>query len=314
MNPMKKSRLAGLLVVFTLLFGLTGCGDEAPEVDENLLLQEAWYNLANSSSVRYEIVFDAEVLDQGAEYVVDLDASGAYSAINPEQEGTEMNVVLKADSPDGGYRFDFAMKEVGESLYVKLLDLPSVPNMPTEVFAEFTDTWWQLDGAQSSDLGMDLGGLSDFGLGYEDLGEKEKEVRDLILTSHFFKDIQFDGDATVKGKDAYSYKVVFDVEGVRSYLESAYEILGEEFTPEDKTTVDGFASSLAGFVGSVWIDVDSTTIVKMAGPFESETGMKGDFEITVFDINQPFAVKEPVDFEVFDLAMFFGAFIESTDF
>jgi hypothetical protein len=311
---MKSLRIVSLLAVFALAFGLTGCGDEAPEVDENLLLQESLFNLSNAGSLRYEIDFDADVLDEGEEYLVEVDASGAYSGLDPENRGTELNVVLKADSPDGKYRFDFSLKEVSGLLYLKLLDLPSVPNMPIEMFADFTDTWWQLEGAQSSDLGLNLTGTGGFGVAYEELSETEKQIRDLILTSKFFKDIEFKGNESVKGNDAYHYSLAFDADAINAYTEQAYQIRGEEITPEDRTAIEEFATSIQGFVGDVWVDADTTTLVKIAGPFDSAEGMKGEFEVAMFDINQPFAVKGPVDFEIFDLAMFFGAFVESGGF
>ncbi|MBT3864565.1 hypothetical protein HOE67_02015 [Candidatus Peregrinibacteria bacterium] len=307
-----KKFIIGLVVLSTMF--LVGCSEEDPVLDSAKLLQEGVYNLMGVSSLRYEVDLNFDMTDTltKEEVVAEMDVNGSFSSMDDGSRGSEINMVAKINSVDGDYRFDVALKQVEAFLYLKLLDVPTVPDMPVELFASLVDTWWQIEGASTEDLGLGVEGFGDFGIPYEDLTEEGKAARDLILESNFFTGFEFKGAEELKGNEAYLYTVGLDTDGIYDYALKSKELKGEEFTPEEKEKMTASLAAMKDDVFDVWIDVNTSTIAGFAGTFiVSEEGslVEGGMDLALYDINQPFQVKAPVDYEVFDLGMFFGAFM-----
>jgi len=301
----------GLLVGLSLTFTLTACGETAPEVDEGKLLQQGVYNLLNSGSMRFSVVVEGEVAEAATTPFADVSmtANGAFSSLEEDESGVEVNVVFVADSDEGEYEVDVAVKVLEEKLYLKLLGSPIMPDLPAGLFDEMVGVWWMIDGPPTDGFGLSVPGFEDFAKGYDDVDEIAQAARDLLLDYSFFKDISFDGSEDVEGMDTYRYSVAFDTDQISEFAYAKRALSGAEMTPEEKTSLEEFLASVSEFTGYVWVDKSSETLVRVGGPSFGLADLSGEIEVTFYDIDQPFSVKAPVDYEVFDLGVFLGAFV-----
>lgn len=312
---MKKALL--LCSVFATYL-LSGCGATPPAEDPAKILQTALYNLVNATSFRYEVVIDSKSVtnsDDGSKSSLEVDLSGAFSGgTDGNDRGSELNVVAKASAKDGDYRFDFAMKDLGDFLYVKLLDVPTIPDVSTELMATVVDKWWQIDMKEAGGTGFSMPSADGLGVSYDKLSKEGKAGRDLIQTSNFFKNIEFQGEEDVKGEVAYKYSVAIDTAGIEKYSASLVEITGGEMTPENKDALRKLMVGFEKFTGDVYVYKSTLDFAKIEGTVDASVAsenLSGDsgLAITFYDVNKPFAVKAPVDYEKFNLAQFIGAYL-----
>ena len=313
-----KRSLAGfvsvsMITVFSV-FGLTGCGEEDPVEDSSAYLQQAVYNLFGTESLRVEATFDMDLNDssRGMNLGADVDVTGAYSFLDPDDLGAEITLVAKInDSTQGDFRFDVSLKNAEESLFVKLLDIPEIPNFPSAFLTTVVGPWWQIESGGAAG-GFATGG---FGTPADQLVGAEREGRELVLASKFFKEIKFEGSESVNGYNAHRYNVQLDEAGLYAYMEAGAKINGVEMTEDVSYGLLGLAS-VFGFEGDLWVDGMSGTVVKVDGELElsgadTDEISTVEFVADLYDLNMPFSVEPPVDYEVFDLGAFFGAFLES---
>ena len=314
MFSLKRSLVGIVLLSLISVFGLTGCGEDDPVEDSSVYLQQAFYNLLGTESIRFESTFDMDLRDsfKGMDLGADIDATGAYSFLDSDNMGNELTLVAKInDSTQGDFRFDVSMKNAGDSFYLKLLDTPEIPNFPTAFLTTVVGPWWQIE---SEGLG---GGFAIEGIGTsaDKLVGADREERDLVLSSKFFRDIKFEGSESVNGYETHKYSVMLDEQGLYDYMEASAKIKGREVDENFKFGLFGLAS-VFGFEGDLWVESMSSTIVKVEGEIElseSDTDEIStvEFDLDLYDLNMPFSVEPPVDYKVFDLGAFFGAFLES---
>lgn len=311
MNVKKVIAFVSALAIFSSVF-LTGCGDEAPEGDSSKLIQQSIYNLIKATSMRYDVELDMNATQDSSDYTFDISLSGSMSKMK-SSSGEEMTLVAKVASPEGDYRFDFALKNIGDFLYVQLLDKPTIPNISPELFNDFVNKWWQIDSGETSGFGVNMPAQDIFTSNYTDLDPSSQRVIDSINDARFFKDVEFVGNDEINGVPAYEYTVKADPEGIRKFIEQRYELQKQEITPEDKTNLDQFITSIEKFGCNVWVDSKDSVLLQVSGDFAStEAKYNGDFTLTFSDINKPFTVKAPVDYEKFDIGKFFGAFMNAS--
>lgn len=303
-------------VVIASSFAFTGCKKESPVADPSALLQQSIYNLFEVSSLRYAAVLTADGSSGsiGGEVSADFNLSGAFNHTAEKKSNFELNAVadLKSGS-DKEYKVDFYMKEVEDKVYVQLLDAPSVPGLASEGFKDFVGPWWQIDTTQLGSMGENLGTLDTLGAQEAELDENGKKMRQLLLDSEFFSNIEYQKTENVDGSPAYVFFVTVNKQGVANYLKESAKIQGQ--TPTEQEEQDLLTGlSIMDFEGDVYVDVAASVLVKVDGEFvitDPNTGDKGylDVDISVSDLNKPFEIKAPVDFQVFDLGGFLGAFL-----
>jgi hypothetical protein len=315
MKNVKKSVIGLVLMGLLSVFILNGCGEKAPDLDASKLIQQSIYNLEDVSSLRFASDLTAKITASGRESQLELSVNGGSSNVDPKKIGDEVSLVVKMDDPE--YRFDVALKDTGGYFYIRLLDLPAIPNFPAESLADLVGVWWQIDTKQLKDLGTDLGGVSGLsdavGTPSAQLDEEGKQSRQLILDSKFFKDIEFDKTEDINGKPAYKYDVVLDKVGLADYLKKVSEINGTKDASND-AKLDTLLKSM-DFTGSVWVDKATSILVKIDGSITfpgadpAAMGLKDvELELAFSDLNQPFYIEAPQDYKVFDLSAFFKAF------
>jgi len=306
-----------LCVVVTVSSSVfTGCKKEGPVADPSAFLQQSIYNLLEVSSLRYvaELSTDGSGANVGGSVSADFVVSGAFSHTSEKKSSFEMTTVANAKDNDGKkYRFDFSMKKVSDKVYFQLLEIPTVPGLATDGFKDFVGSWWQIDTTQLGGMTDGLGTLDSFGVAEADLDENSKKLRQLLLTSKFFDDIEYEGTDEVGGSPAYVYSVALDRDGLVEYLKEFAAINGQAPTEQEEADLAAGLSVLK-FEGDVYVDVASSVLVKVDGEFvftSPDTKDKGviDLDFSVSDLNKPFEIKEPIDFKVFDLGAFFGAFL-----
>jgi len=306
MNKNLKSFLVTGLMVVLVMVGLSGCSEEDPVSDSSAFLQKSIFNLLGAESLRFDAELEAVLSgDNGLDAVVSL--TGAYSYLDPEQEGVDVNVLAKVeDSAGDDYRFDVYLRDTEEGAFVRLLALPEIPNFPVALFADLVGPWWKLEagGEESSAAGYVRGIV---GTPVEDLEGVDRQKREELLVAEFFSGIEFEGTDVVGDYEAYKYKVQLNPAGFLAYQERCAELSGSDFIQ----TFDSLS-----FDGDVWVDPLSGVLTKVEGEAYGRDVITGnavevDISVTISDINMPFMVDTPLEYEVFDLASFFGAFFES---
>lgn len=313
-NFIKVSVLA--LAVAVSLFVFVGCEKESPVADPSALLQQSIYNLFEVSSLRYDAVLAADVSSAsvGGSVSADFNLNGAFNHTAEKKSNFEMNAVagLK-DDKDQEYKMDFSMREINDKVYVQLLEAPLIPGLASEGFKDFVGPWWQIDTTQLGAMGENLGTLDTLGAPESELDESGKKLRQLLLTSKFFDDIEYQGTENVDGSPAYVFDVSLDKEGIVGYLKGVAEIGGQASTKEEEMDLAA-GLSVIDFDGEVYVDIAASVLVKVDGGFvfvDPNSGKKSivDTDFSVSALNKPFEIKEPTDFKVFDLGAFLGAFL-----
>lgn len=313
-NFIKVSVLAGF--VFISLFAFTGCKEEGPVADPSTLLQQSIYNLFEVSSLRYaaELTADVSSASVGGSISADFNLNGALNHTAEKKSNFEMTAVANLKDKDKQeYRIDFSMKEVDDKVYVQLLEAPSIPGLATDGFKDFVGPSWQIDTTQLGAMGDNLGTLDTLGAPESELDEGGKKMRQLLLTSKFFDDIEYKGTEDVSGSPAYVYDVSLDRDGIVKYLKSVAEIKGQTPTKDEEMDL-ALGLSAISFDGEIYVDIAASVLVKVDGEFvmtAPDTGEKStiDTDFSVSDLNKPFEIKAPTDFKVFDLGAFLGAFL-----
>lgn len=327
-------------VVFVAGF-LVGCGQEDPVSNSSAFLQKSIYNFLSVKSLRYDLGFELSKEGEGGD--VDAGVNGSFSSSDPENKGLDINLIADITDITGTeYKIDMSARSIGEDFYVRLSDLPAIPNFPVEVFSKLVGPWWKIDAGQlagdmsglgmpsaSADEELAVGGSLELATPVASADEElaslasardanasaNAQMKELVLTSKFFKDIEFDGTEKVNGYDAYCYDVQLDADGMAEFMGKSAEIKGEPIGQQFGLGLFSL-SDVVNFEGSVWVDSVSETLVKADGiVFMTDPKTKEVVEIEVAvsfsDLNMPFSVEAPVDYEVFDLAVFFGEFFQS---
>lgn len=295
-----------------LVFGMTGCSEEDPVSDSGAFLQKAVFNLLGTESLRFEADIDFHQSGGGGGSF-EAGINGAYSYLDPEKEGVDLNIVAKIEDYTGDtYRFDVYLRDTEEGSFVKLLDLPEISNFPVALLADLVGPWWKLEAGGEGAEGVAGGFVKGiFGTPVEELEGAERQKRELILVSEFFGDIEFEGTESVGDYDAYRYSVGFNPGGISEYSNACAEIDGLG----GSAGIFSVFESL-NFDGDLWVDPVTGVLVGIDGKIygvdpDSGEEIEAEVEITVSDVNMPFTVDAPLEYEIFDLAAFFGAFFES---
>ncbi|MBT3704503.1 hypothetical protein HOG17_01855 [Candidatus Peregrinibacteria bacterium] len=313
MNKNRKSLFVSGLIVVLVLVGLSGCGEEDPVSDSSAFLQKSVFNLFGAESLRFESDLAISQSGNGGGEV-EASLNGSYSYYDSENEGIEINVVAKIEAAGENYRADVYLRETEDGAFVRLLDMPEIPNFPVALFSDLVGPWWKLEsGTEESMAAGYVKGI--VGTPVEDLDPLDRQKREELLVAEFFTGINFEGTETVGEYEAYRYSVELNPAGILAYQKKCAELSGEEF---DSDYASGFMNLFGSinFDGDVWVDPLSGALVKIDGDafardVASGDEIEADIEIVVSNINKPFTVDTPLEYEVFDLAAFFGAFFES---
>lgn len=298
-----------------MLLSFTACGSEEPIADSSKFLQESVYNLYNLKSFKYtaDVKADIEEAETKNKANADITLNGAVSGQDATKVGSEFTVVAKLGDTSGEYRFDFSAKLFTADVYLKLLALPSIPNFPVDGLKGLVGKWWKINASDLSNIGA-VKKLDGMGVAYDKLDEKGKKRRDLILTSKFFDEIEYDGTESLNGLNVYKYNFVVDGDGVYKY---AYELAKLDGQEKDVGLQDIKALlDTTFFSGTVWIDSVSKTVVKFDLALNEKKSKSAQFTsmdvtLVLSDMNKPFNVETPTDFEIFDLGQFLGSFLGS---
>jgi hypothetical protein len=303
-------------VVVASSFAFTGCKKESPVADPSALLQQSIYNLFEVSSLRYAATLglDTPVAATGGDVSADVNVSGAFNHTDKKKSNFDMTVVADAQDEKGEqYKFDFSMKSVNEKVYIQLLEAPTIPGLAADGFKDFVGPWWQIDTTQLGGMGESLNSLDTLGAAESELSETDKKTRQLILTSEFFSNIEYEETKDVGGSPAYVFSVNLNKDGLLKFFKGLAEINGQTPTQQEENDLMG-GLSMFDFDGNISVDVAASVLVGVDGKIivtDPTTSESGDInvELSVSDLNKPFEIKEPTDFKVFDLGAFFGAFL-----
>ena len=123
-------------------------------------------------SLRYDVGFELSKENEGGN--VDAGITGSFSNNDSEKKGLDINIIADIVDINGTeYRIDMSARSIGEDFYVRLSDLPAIPNFPVELFSKLVGPWWKLDVGQ---LAGSMGGLG------ASPASASKQVKELILT------------------------------------------------------------------------------------------------------------------------------------
>jgi hypothetical protein len=151
--------------------------------------------------------------------------------------------------------------------------------------------------------------------GEQNLTPEQKQIKDLIQTTKFFKDVKYVDDQQVGTESSAHYTAALDKDAFVAFVEKAAEIQGQKMTDTEKTDlVNGL--NMVDFNGDMYIGktsgslnrVKGTLTIKQNAQTPAPTGTVS-LDLSVTDLNKPVTVEVPKDAQPLpqDLLSGFGA-------
>ncbi|MDA1060183.1 MAG: hypothetical protein O3B47_00115 [bacterium] len=289
------------LAVATLL---TACGSGGgPEKSPEDVVSEGISNLIDVNSAEYamstDITFNLAEPEPGlpfTEFLLDLGISGAYD--NTDRENPEFSFKINGNGTiDDGEEEGLAgeVRMTGGNVYFMVSSLTSFQDQIPVAFVEpYFNKWFFAEiPAEFTEILQAYSGEDD-----SELSEQEKQMKDLVKNSSFFKDVKYNGTGNVGGVNSYRYEVDLDPNGIVEYTKGVNEINGlATLSESDESELRDVLVGM-GFDGEVWIGIDDRTIRKFAGNLEvedledSEGSLDLEFSYELSNLN------EDVDLEI----------------
>lgn len=308
----------GVLALATLTI-LTGCTWFGAK--DNTAAKEAVRTaISNSFKVKsesYDVLLDGSVTPakdakaQFQEAKGNADFSGVYDTRVKENP----KFTLKADvkgTIDGGKEQSVAgeMRLSDKNFYfsVSKFSVDGVPDIYKAAITQFMNKWWVIALPPES-----FASLSNSSVDDKDLTPQQKQIRDLIAKTDFFKNITDEGADKVGDVTAEKYSVELDKVALKNYVTEVAKINGQTTQQTDLDQFDKLMA-LVDFKGNVWVSGDDKMLRKAEGQLVISAGVEtGNMAMnlkaayTVGDLNKDVKVEVPAGAEKFDLNKMLGA-------
>lgn len=303
-------KLSYLLISVMAIMSFSGCSllgsTEPPTGDASELVKEAFNKLYDVKTYKYEASFSGTINAAGE--AVDMDFG--FSGVQDNSDATKPKFSLALDGSGSFAEFkDQAVKaEVrldGENLYVVLNELSDFNGqVPAELVSSFMNTWYKIPVPADAFEQYAMISVADD----ENLTPEEKEVKELLENTVFFKDIKF-----VENKGGrFVYEGVLDKEAFIDFALKVAEIGGEAVSDSEKADLEKMVGSF-DLVGQIGIDEKSGVLTMLNGTFTfnvEEGGEKVEanmsFESSISDVDKPVTIEVPADSTDFDPMMLLG--------
>ncbi len=304
----------GALVLTTLTI-FVGCGPKNDKAAQDAV-HTAMVNTSKVKSESYELLLDGKVTaekDSTAQFKV-LDGTLGFGGVFDMRTKENPKFTLKVDAKgtmDGGKEQAVGgeMLLANKNFYFSInkVAVDGIPDLYKTAVDQFMNKWWSLDLPAES-----LASLSANSGDEKDMTPEQKQLKELMDKTQFFKNVKDKGADKVGEVAAQKYSVELDKEAFKVYLAESAKITGQDAKTADLAQVDKMMA-LVEFKGDVWISKDDQMLRKMDGKVTVAAGAETDniamdFQITytVDNLNKDVKVEVPAKSEKFDLSKMLG--------
>lgn len=304
----------GALVLATLTI-LVGCGPKNDKAAQEAV-QKAMVNSSKVKSESYDLTLKGKVTaakDSTAQFK-ELDGSMGFSGVVDMRKKEDPKFTLKIDAKgtvDGGKEQAVGgeMILVNKSLYFSInkLAVDGIPDLYKAAVDQFMNKWWSVVLPPES-----FDKLTASAGDEKDMTPEQKQIKELMEKTQFFKNVKDKGADKVGSVDAQKYSVELDKEAFKTYLNEVSKITGQATKSEDMAQIDKLMA-LVEFKGNVWVSKDDQmlrkvegTVVIAAGTETNNLAMNFQTSYTVDNLNKDVKVDAPAKSEKFDLSKMLG--------
>ncbi len=304
MKKEKLSLISGVLGVSLLLAACQPAPISLEGKDPGEALQEGIKKLSDIDSYSYDVTINGDL--KGPEgmppAVVEFDLSidGGIDLSDPMD--LRMTLMLAggfmADADGADAKIDFRLNS--DSLFVNVMELTGQGSavIPDEMKQEIVGKWWSLpippEALQELAASLPQGGD-------ENLTEEQKQVKELVENTQFFKDVKMVGAEKVNGEDSTKFTAILDKDAFADFVVKAAEIEGTTVSEDDLAEVkEGL--ELIEFGGDMYISNSSGILnrVKATLTFKEDTETAEQnptgtvtFDFSISDVNKEVSVDAP---------------------
>lgn len=304
----------GALVLATLTI-LVGCGPKNDKAAQEAV-QKAMVNSSKVKSESYDLTLKGKVTaakDSTAQFK-ELDGSMGFSGVVDMRKKEDPKFTLKIDAKgtvDGGKEQAVGgeMILVNKSLYFSInkVAVDGIPDLYKAAVDQFMNKWWSVVLPPES-----FDKLTASAGDEKDMTPEQKQIKELMEKTQFFKNVKDKGADKVGSVDAQKYSVELDKEAFKTYLNEVSKITGQATKSEDMAQIDKLMA-LVEFKGNVWVSKDDQmlrklegTVVIAAGTETNNLAMNFQTSYTVDNLNKDVKVDAPAKSEKFDLSKMLG--------
>lgn len=304
----------GALVLATLTI-LVGCGPKNDKAAQDAV-HTAMINTSKVKSESYDLTLKGKVTaakDSTAQFK-ELNGSLGFSGVFDMKTKEDPKFTLKIDAKgtiDGGKEQAVAgeMLLASKNFYFSInkVSVDGIPDLYKAAVDQFMNKWWSVALPPESFAKLTASAGDD-----KDMTPEQKQIKELMEKTQFFKNVSDKGADKVGSVDAEKYSVELDKEAFRTYLTEVSKITGQATKSEDMAQFDKLMA-LVEFKGNVWVSKDDQmlrkvegTVVIAAGAETNNLAMNFETSYTVDNLNKEVKVEAPAKSEKFDLSKALG--------
>jgi len=298
------SILAGLLV----LFAFSGCslfgGQDFDKPAEEVVQQALANFYYTTDSAKFDLSVKGD-MDAGGKYTLDVNATG--SADFKDATKPLMDVVLKGTgSMEGGtnQEFEVQMKTDPQTLFFYIKKLSDFDGaLPGEMTEPYKNKWWKMTVPPGTVDTTALDSRKE-----TNMTEEEKKMKELLMSSKFFKDVKAAGTDSIMGESCTKFDMTLDKEALKNFMVESQKLQGMTPSEED---ISAIAKELevVDLKASVWVAKSNMTARALKGTFtvnDVEAKLNLDLDLKFGDLNKAVTVTPEASAEEFDPAMLMG--------
>jgi hypothetical protein len=313
MNKMTKATaVGGLLVMSMALYGCQEIGipapsQQAPEKAAEEVVQEGIAKLSDVKAYTFDLNVDGDLKAPAGgtppeSVKFNLSFDGGLDVIAATDPKMNLKIEGSFDADADGATAAGEIKMNKDAIFLNLMSLEGRGSVavPQELMDQYASKWWKLpippealdEFAKSLPQGGD-----------ENLTPEQKEMKDLVKNTKFFKDIKFEGVEKINGEDSYKYSAVLDEAAFADFVAKSSEMQGTAMTEDEIAELKkGF--EYFDFAGTIYVGKDSGVMNKMMGTltFVENVEMnnpsgKVTVEMSVGNLNKAITVDAPAEAE-----------------
>lgn len=310
-NKKKTLVVSGLLM---LSVGLTACqtdssnpsilspkNEEAPEVT----LQNAVNKMSDIKSYGFDVTMSGDLTGPTGESPekvgFNFNLNGGVDMVKVEDPRLNLNIKGAFNADQDKADAEFQLKLNKDAIYANLVALNASGSMeiPEEYKSMIVNKWWTLPVPPEvlEELKNSMPQDSE-----ENLTPEQKQIKELMEKTQFFKNVKRVGNETVAGEESVHFTADLDKDAFASFVEEVAKIQGEEFTESDRNELkEGL--NLFNFSGDLYVGSKSGVINKMKGTIDfndkENSGVAGKIELeaSVSNINESINIEVPENAE-----------------
>lgn len=304
----------GALVLATLTI-LVGCGPKNDKAAQDAV-HTAMVNTSKVKSESYDLLLNGKITagkDSAAQFK-ELKGSLDFSGVFDMRAKEDPRFTLKIDAKgtvDGGKEQAVAgeMLLASKNFFFSIskVSVDGIPDLYKTAVDQFMNKWWSVALPPESFAKLTASAGDD-----KDMTPEQKQLKDLMEKTQFFKNVSDLGSDKVGSVVAEKYSVELDKEAFKTYLTEATKITGQATKSADMAQFDKLMA-LVEFKGNVWISADDQMLRKVDGTVTIAPGAETDnaamdFQATytVDNLNKDVKVEAPAKSEKFDLSKALG--------